>query len=77
MNDPDSLVRVKCDYVISAFGSGLVEESVKEAIKPLTLNKWGTAEIDPATMQAKAADWLFVGGDLAGNGTTVRHSLLF
>ena len=72
VNDPDSLIRVKCDYIISAFGSGVSENAVKEAAKPLAFNKWGTADIDTATMQAKGADWIFVGGDLAGNGTTVE-----
>jgi len=68
--DEDQFFRVKCDYIISAFGSQI--GSVADSCKPLAFNKWGTADIDPMTMQAKNCEWLFCGGDLVGNGTTVE-----
>ncbi|EGC37613.1 dihydropyrimidine dehydrogenase [Dictyostelium purpureum] len=68
--DEDQFFRVKCDYIISAFGSQI--GSVADSCKPLTFNKWGTADIDPLTMQSKTAEWVFCGGDLVGNGTTVE-----
>eukprot|EP01125_Pyxidicula_operculata_P018237 TRINITY_DN6477_c0_g1_i1.p1 TRINITY_DN6477_c0_g1~~TRINITY_DN6477_c0_g1_i1.p1 ORF type:complete len:1026 (-),score=284.33 TRINITY_DN6477_c0_g1_i1:104-2800(-) len=71
-DEPDSLIRVPCDVVISAFGSGINSSSIVDALKPLQLNKWGTADIDQETMQSKHADWVFAAGDLAGHGTTVE-----
>eukprot|EP01133_Synstelium_polycarpum_P008440 gene8440-9927_t len=68
--DEDQFFRVKCDYIISAFGSQIGD--VADACKPLTFNKWGLADIDPLTMASKTEEWLFCGGDLVGNGTTVE-----
>lgn len=70
--DPDSFIRIKCDYVISAFGSYLGQGSLMDALKPLKVKSSGIADIDPFTMQAKDAEWLFCGGDLVGSGTTVE-----
>jgi hypothetical protein len=33
-------VTLKCNYIISAFGSHLANESVRAALKPLKLEKW-------------------------------------
>lgn len=70
-DDPDSTLRIKCDYIISAFGSNLNEELLSAA-SPLKINKWGSADIDTNTMESKGNPWLFAGGDVAGNGTTVE-----
>jgi len=69
--DEDQFVRIKCDFVISAFGSQVGPE-MRQACAPLAFNKWGFADIDPLTAQSKQAPWLFCGGDIAGNGTTVE-----
>lgn len=68
--DDDQTIRIKCDYIISAFGSQI--GPVAEACAPLTFNSHGAADIDYSTMQSKTHPWLFAGGDLAGNGTTVE-----
>jgi dihydropyrimidine dehydrogenase (NADP+) len=70
--DEDQFVRLKCDFIISAFGSQVGSPELLQAIQPLTLNKYGTADIDLETMHNKAHPWLFCGGDLIGNGTTVE-----
>ena len=49
--DEDQFIRLKCDYVISAFGS-CIDPDLRKALAPLTFGKWGTAEIDTNTMQA-------------------------
>jgi dihydropyrimidine dehydrogenase (NADP+) len=67
------VIKLKCDYVISAFGSG-VPDSLKDALQPLSLNSWGTADVDQNTMNSKSTPWLFAGGDVAGHGTTVEAS---
>eukprot|EP01129_Flabellula_baltica_P010680 TRINITY_DN4535_c0_g1_i1.p1 TRINITY_DN4535_c0_g1~~TRINITY_DN4535_c0_g1_i1.p1 ORF type:complete len:971 (-),score=260.37 TRINITY_DN4535_c0_g1_i1:280-3192(-) len=70
--DEDSFIRVKCDYVISAFGSTINDPEVLEALNPVPLNKWSEVDIDPVTMQVKGVEWAFAGGDSVGSGTTVE-----
>jgi dihydropyrimidine dehydrogenase (NADP+) len=71
--DEDQFVRFKADYIICAFGSHLPEETpLRKALAPLQFSKWGAADVDPDTLCSRAAPWIFCGGDLAGNGTTVE-----
>jgi dihydropyrimidine dehydrogenase (NADP+) len=70
--DDDQFIRLKCDFVISAFGSQVHSKDLVESLKPLSLNKYGNADVDLDTMQCKGTSWLFAGGDLIGNGTTVE-----
>jgi len=56
--DEDQFIRIKCDYVISAFGSGIQSSKLVESLKPLAM-KSGKADIDLETMTAKSANWLF------------------
>ena len=44
--DEDQTMKMKCDYVISAFGSGLYSDDLKSAMAPIRLNRWGTPEVD-------------------------------
>lgn len=66
IEDPDQLVRLKADFVISAFGSALLNPAVKESLAPLELTESGYAVVDKMTMCSKVAPWLFCGGDIAG-----------
>jgi len=70
--DEDQFIRLKCDFVISAFGSQIGSPGLLEAISPLKLGRNGFADVDSESMQSKDAPWLFCGGDLIGNGTTVE-----
>lgn len=70
--DEDQFIRLKCDFVISAFGSQVHSKDLLESLKPLSFNKYGNADIDLETMQSKQAPWVFAGGDVVGNGTTVE-----
>ncbi|OQV18065.1 Dihydropyrimidine dehydrogenase [NADP(+)] [Hypsibius exemplaris] len=73
VQDPDQLVRLKADFVISAFGSVLVDPVVIEALEPLKLSETGFATVDKQTMTATNIPWLFCGGDIAGvSETTVE-----
>ncbi|XP_066297825.1 dihydropyrimidine dehydrogenase [NADP(+)]-like [Branchiostoma lanceolatum] len=67
--DEDQLVKLKADYIISAFGSTLSEPQVVSALSPVNLNQWGLPEVDPETMQT-SEPWVFCGGDLAGVAQT-------
>ena len=39
IEDPEQTSRIKCDFVISAFGSGLYSADLKEAMVPLQMNR--------------------------------------
>ena len=43
--DEDQTMKMKCDFVISAFGSGLYSQDLKSAMAPLNLTRWGTPEV--------------------------------
>lgn len=73
VEDSEQLVKLKADFVISAFGSALMDPSVKEALSPLLFDRHGYACIDKTTMVAQDTPWLFCGGDIAGvSETTVE-----
>ncbi|XP_037070102.1 dihydropyrimidine dehydrogenase [NADP(+)]-like [Pollicipes pollicipes] len=72
--DPDQVNRIKCDYIISAFGSGLTDDSVLAAMAPLKLTSWGLPEVDTVTM-GTSEEGVFAGGDLAGVAETTVESV--
>ncbi|KAE8750240.1 hypothetical protein FOCC_FOCC003048 [Frankliniella occidentalis] len=74
VEDPEQTTRVKANFVISAFGSGLYDEDVRAALAPLRLNKSGTPEVDAATM-ASSEPGVFCGGDIAGLSETTVESV--
>ncbi|XP_065834475.1 dihydropyrimidine dehydrogenase [NADP(+)]-like isoform X2 [Oscarella lobularis] len=74
IEDDDQLVRLKCNYVISAFGSELGQNKVTAAMAPIAFNDWGLPKIDSATMQT-SEPWIFCGGDLAGLAQTTVESV--
>lgn len=74
IEDKDQLIKLKCDYVISAFGSTLDEDNVKKAIEPVKFNKWGLPEIDPYLM-VTSEPHIFGGGDIGGVSQTTVESV--
>ncbi|KAF4789599.1 Dihydropyrimidine dehydrogenase [NADP(+)] [Turdus rufiventris] len=72
--DEDQLVRLKADVVISAFGSILSDNKVREAMAPIKFNRWGLPEVDPETMQT-SEPWVFAGGDIGGIANTTVESV--
>ncbi|XP_058793029.1 dihydropyrimidine dehydrogenase [NADP(+)] [Phymastichus coffea] len=72
--DEDQSIRLKANFIISAFGSGLYDKSVKKALEPVKLNKWGIPEVDESTM-ATSVIGVFCGGDLAGISQTTVESV--
>ncbi|XP_034241166.1 dihydropyrimidine dehydrogenase [NADP(+)] isoform X2 [Thrips palmi] len=74
VEDEDQAMRIKADFVISAFGSGLYDEDVRAALAPLRLNKDGTPEVDVNTM-ASSEPGVFCGGDIAGLSETTVESV--
>ena len=74
IEDPEQVVKIKCDFIISAFGSGLTDENIKKAMAPIKFNKWNLPEINPETM-GTSLPWVFAGGDLAGVAQTTVESV--
>ncbi|MGH0140474.1 UNVERIFIED_CONTAM: hypothetical protein FKN15_071989 [Acipenser sinensis] len=74
IEDEDQIVRLKADFIISAFGSVLSDPVVKEAMTPIKFNRWGLPELDPETMQT-SEPWVFAGGDVAGLANTTVESV--
>ncbi|NWY74053.1 DPYD dehydrogenase, partial [Erithacus rubecula] len=72
--DEDQVVRLKTDVVISAFGSILSDNKVREAMAPIKFNRWGLPEVDPETMQT-SEPWVFAGGDIGGIANTTVESV--
>ncbi|XP_046428918.1 dihydropyrimidine dehydrogenase [NADP(+)] [Neodiprion fabricii] len=74
IEDEDQIVRLKADFIISAFGSGLYATDVKNAMAPVKLNRWGLPEVDVNTMASSEAG-VFFGGDIAGVSETTVESV--
>lgn len=74
VDDDEQIVRLKADFVISAFGSGISDPNVIKALYPLKLNNNDLPHVDPVTMKT-SIPWLFCGGDLAGVAHTTVESV--
>ncbi|KAH8274196.1 hypothetical protein KR018_002474 [Drosophila ironensis] len=73
VEDEEQTQRLKANFVISAFGSGLEDSDVKEALKPLQFR--GELPVcDRVTMQS-SVEKVFLGGDLAGVANTTVESV--
>ncbi|CAH2106153.1 unnamed protein product [Euphydryas editha] len=73
--DQDQILQLKANFIISAFGSGLYDNEVKEAMTSVKLNRWGLPEVDDKTMQSVSNPQVFIGGDLAGVAETTVESV--
>ncbi|KAJ6216118.1 hypothetical protein RDWZM_007275 [Blomia tropicalis] len=70
--DKEQVMRIKCNFVITAFGSGLTDQRMIDALTPLKLKPNGLPIVDPERMST-SEEWVFCGGDLAGvSETTVE-----
>ncbi|KAK3092130.1 hypothetical protein FSP39_025414, partial [Pinctada imbricata] len=74
VEDEEEIIRIKADYIISAFGSGLTDQDVLDAMAPVKVNRWGLPEVDSTSMQT-SEPWVFCGGDLAGVAQTTVESV--
>jgi len=74
IEDEEQEIKLKCDFIISAFGSGLYSQQVKKALEPLEMNRWGTPEVDRMKMTT-SEPWVFCGGDLAGVAETAVEAV--
>lgn len=74
IEDEEQPNKLKCDFIISAFGSGLYDPKVKEAMAPLVFNRWGTPDVDTQNMST-SVPWVYCGGDLAGVAETAVEAV--
>lgn len=71
--DKDQILRLKADFIISAFGSQIDDQDLIEALRPVELDdSTRLPKIDPQTMMTSISG-VFCGGDLSGiTETTVE-----
>eukprot|EP00126_Sphaerothecum_destruens_P015591 Sdes_comp9617_c0_seq1m1100 len=74
VSDEEQSIRIKADFVISAFGSGLQDPDVLKALEPLKLNRWGLPETNSTSMESSEPG-VFVGGDLSGFANTTVEAV--
>lgn len=72
--DEEQICRLKANFIICAFGSGLQDLSVMQAMAPIKMNKWNLPEVDVETMSTSVPG-VFCGGDLAGVAHTTVESV--
>lgn len=72
--DEEQVVKLKVDYVISAFGSELSETDVIKAMSPIKFNQWSLPEVNNDTMQTSLSN-VWCGGDLAGLAATTVEAV--
>lgn len=75
IEDPEQVTHLKANYIISAFGSGLFDSNVKDALFGVQLNRDGLPAINPDTMQSLSNPAVFCGGDIAGFSETTVESV--
>ncbi|GBP19975.1 Dihydropyrimidine dehydrogenase [Eumeta japonica] len=75
IEDQEQITQLKANFIISAFGSGLYETDVKDAMGSVKLNRWGLPEVDDDTMQSTSEPRVFIGGDLAGVAETTVEAV--
>lgn len=68
--DEDQTLRVKCDFIISAFGSTLKSRAIIDACKPVEINDWGKIIVDE--QMSTKIEGIFAGGDIVGSETLVE-----
>lgn len=68
--DEDQFSRIRCDFIISAFGSTLNSQSIIDGLLPIKINEYGIIRVDNE-MRTSERD-VFAGGDISGNGLTVE-----
>ncbi|XP_018015769.2 dihydropyrimidine dehydrogenase [NADP(+)] [Hyalella azteca] len=74
VEDEDQTTQIKCDVIISAFGSHLQDEDVLGALAPVELQDSGLPRVDPITM-GSSEPAVFFGGDIAGTAETTVESV--
>ncbi|CAD1479183.1 unnamed protein product, partial [Heterotrigona itama] len=72
--DEEQVCKLKANFIICAFGSGLQDSSVTQAMAPIKMNKWNLPEVDMETMSTSVPG-VFCGGDLAGVAHTTVESV--
>ncbi|KAF4533474.1 hypothetical protein B566_EDAN016562 [Ephemera danica] len=70
----DQKMRLKANFIISAFGSTLANSEIKAAMAPLKFNSYGLPEVNSVTMCSSEPD-VFCGGDIAGISETTVESV--
>eukprot|EP01135_Chromosphaera_perkinsii_P007593 Nk52_evm49s914 gene=Nk52_evmTU49s914 len=74
VTDKEQTMRLKANFIISAFGSTLKDSNVIQALAPMQMNRWGLPDVNDKTM-ATSLDGVFAGGDISGIAQTTVESV--
>ncbi|GLH06744.1 Dihydropyrimidine dehydrogenase [NADP(+)] [Gryllus bimaculatus] len=74
VEDEEQVITLKASFIISAFGSGLFDKNVINALSPVKFNKYGLPDVNPETMECSVPG-VFCGGDVAGVSETTVESV--
>ncbi|KAL1455585.1 hypothetical protein WDU94_009669 [Cyamophila willieti] len=74
IEDEEQSIKLKANYIISAFGSALLDKDILEALKPVKCDKYGYPELNFTTM-ATSVPGVFCGGDTANLSDTTVESV--
>ncbi|KAI4470269.1 dihydropyrimidine dehydrogenase [nadp(+)] [Holotrichia oblita] len=74
VEDPEQLTTIKANFLISAFGSGLYDNNIIDALKPLEINQYNLPKVNFNTMQSSHCS-VWCGGDIAGVAETTVESV--
>lgn len=74
IEDMDQIITLKVNYIISAFGSGIFDKNLLEALEPVKLNERNLPKVDPKTMETNV-NGVFCGGDVAGYSETTVEAV--
>lgn len=74
IEDEEQTISLKANYIISAFGSNLIDSDILEALKPVKIDKYGYPEVNYTTMQTSVPG-VFCGGDTANISDTTVESV--
>lgn len=74
LEDDEQLTTLKANFIISAFGSGLYDETIIAALSPLTLKDNNLPLVELKTMQS-THPLVWCGGDIAGVAETTVESV--
>lgn len=74
IEDKETVIKLKANFIISAFGSTLNDTKVMEALQPIKLNKQGFPIVNPDTLESSERG-IFCGGDVANYSETTVESV--
>ncbi|KAK9497124.1 hypothetical protein O3M35_004500 [Rhynocoris fuscipes] len=74
IEDEEQIVKLKANFIISAFGSNLQHEDIKNALYPVQVTDQGLPILDPITLETNVPG-VYCGGDITGHTETTVEAV--